>query len=324
MRTFNKTPLALGVTAGMAMLVASTGAQAISSGTDLNLSAHSAAGGMAGAAYTRPQEVSAAVAGNPATLTQFSGVNFNFGAALINIEDIQVDTDTTVPGSSAITGLSDSYHVEHHSDANNYIVPTLGISLQVSPNLFLGLGLEADAGLGADYRDDALQLYAGAVESISNAAGGAIPLLDGPVAAPLLVEVISFNANLAAAYKVSEQFSVGGTLTIGFGLAQLGTAGPTTGFDGVSDLVVEQLLTGAAGPTVNDGNLDSGDIVAGALGLPAGIYGNTLANWGGSTSSVHDIGFGWTLGSTYVVADGITTSLTVKSPLEYKFKKGLS
>jgi len=34
MRTFNKTPLALGVAAGMAMLVASTGAQAASAGTD--------------------------------------------------------------------------------------------------------------------------------------------------------------------------------------------------------------------------------------------------------------------------------------------------
>jgi long-chain fatty acid transport protein len=45
-----------------------------------------------------------------------------------------------------------------------------------------------------------------------------------------------------------------------------------------------------------------------------------LSNWGGTTSSVHDIGFGWSLGATYIVADGITTSLAVKSPVEYKFK----
>ncbi|MEW4982774.1 MAG: outer membrane protein transport protein [Cycloclasticus sp.] len=305
MRVFQKTPLALGVAAGMVMLVASTGAQAISTGTDLNLSAHAAAGGMAGAAYTRPQEVSAAVAGNPATLTQFPGVNFNFGAALISITDVQTNTDTTLDvgggGESAQTVLA--FHNESHSDADNYIVPTLGVSLQVSPKLFLGLGLEADAGLGSDFRDDALQLYAGSVEDAVNGfglTGDALGLLDGPVAAPLLVEVISFNANLAAAYKVTDQLSVGGALTIGFGLAQLGTAGPTTGFDTVSDLVVD----GLAGAPANDGNVDSG----------------VLSNWGGSTSSVHDIGFGWTLGSTYIVADGITTSLTVKSPLEYKFK----
>jgi len=156
MRTFNKTPLALGVAAGMAMLVASTGAQAASVGTDLNLSAHTIAGGMAGAAYTRPQEASAAVFGNPATLTQFPGVNFNFGATLISLTDIQVETDTTLH-----VGAGDFvFHEDHDSGADNYIVPTLGISLQVSPNLTLGLGLEADAGLGADYRDDPLQLFA--------------------------------------------------------------------------------------------------------------------------------------------------------------------
>lgn len=177
MGTFNKTPIALGVAAGMAMLVASTGAQAASAGTDLNLSAHTIAGGMAGAAYTRPQEASAAIFGNPATLTQFPGVNFNFGATLISITDIQVDTDTTLN----VGAGSFPFHEEHHSDADNYIVPTLGITLQLSPNLTIGVGLEADAGLGSDFRDDPLQLYAGAVAG-ANAAFGplvGLELLDG-------------------------------------------------------------------------------------------------------------------------------------------------
>ncbi len=300
MRTFNKTPLALGVAAGMAMLVASTGAQAASAGTDLNLSAHTIAGGMAGAAYTRPQEASAAVFGNPATLTQFPGVNFNFGATLISLTDIQVETDTTLH-----VGAGDfAFHEDHDSGADNYIVPTLGISLQVSPNLTLGLGLEADAGLGADYRDDPLQLFAGAVNGANTAFGPLVGLemLNGPVAAPLLVEVISFNANIAAGYKVNNALSVGGALTIGFGLAQLGTSGPTTGFDAISDLVID----GALGlGTVGDATISNGGV---------------LSDWGGTTSSVHDISLGWTLGATYIVADGITTSLAVKSPVEYKFK----
>jgi long-chain fatty acid transport protein len=300
MRTFNKTPLALGVAAGMAMLVASTGAQAASVGTDLNLSAHTIAGGMAGAAYTRPQEASAAVFGNPATLTQFPGVNFNFGATLISLTDIQVETDTTLH-----VGAGDfAFHEDHDSGADNYIVPTLGISLQVSPNLTLGLGLEADAGLGADYRDDPLQLFAGAVNGANTAFGPLVGLemLNGPVAAPLLVEVISFNANIAAGYKVNNALSVGGALTIGFGLAQLGTSGPTTGFDAISDLVID----GALGlGTVGDATISNGGV---------------LSDWGGTTSSVHDISLGWTLGATYIVADGITTSLAVKSPVEYKFK----
>ena len=302
MRTFNKTPLALGVAAGMAMLVASTGAQAASAGTDFGLTAHTIAGGMAGASYTRPQEASAAVFGNPATLTQFPGVNFNFGATLIAITDLTVETDTTL---DTVLGPVTS-HSEHQSDADNYIVPTLGITLQVSPNLTLGLGLEADAGLGADYRDAPLQLFAGTFNDVQTLLGGIpgnITPLDGPVAAPLLVEVISFNANLAAGYKVNEQLSLGAALTIGFGLAQLGTTGPTTGFDTVSDLVVDGLAAGVGGIS-NNGVLETG----------------ILSNWGGTTSSVHDISLGWSLGATYMVADGITTSLAIKGPVEYKFK----
>lgn len=290
------------IAANLMIALAPSCAYAISTGTDLNLSAHTAAGGMAGAAYTRPQEASAAIAGNPATLTQFPGVNFNFGAALISITDVNIDTDTSIPGISGIVPVAgDSFHAEHHSDADNYIIPTVGVALQVSPELFLGFGLEADAGIGADYRDEPLQLLAGALDDANNAAGGdLIPLLDGPISAPLNVELISFNANLAAAYKVTERASLGGSVTVGFGLAQLGTTGPTAGFDAFSDLVVDGLI----GQPTNDGVLQNGGI---------------LSNWGGTTSSVHDIGYGFTLGGTYLVSDSVMASLTLKSPLKYKF-----
>ena len=117
-----------------------------------------------------------------------------------------------------------------------------------------------------------------------------------------MVEVISFSANIAAGYKVTSDLSVGAALTIGFGLAQLGTTGPTTGFDAVSDLVID----GALG--------------LGATGDATISNGGVLSNWGGSPASVHDISLGWSLGATYMVADGITTSLAIKGPVEYKFK----
>jgi len=248
MRTFNKKPLALGVAAGMAMLVASTSAMAISTGTDLNLSGKARAGGMAGAAYTMPQEASAAVFGNPATLTQFKGINLNFGASFLSLSEVDVKTfsDDATYGSAISKDKS-------HSDADNYIVPDFGLTLQVAPNLVLGTGLEVDAGLGADYRDD-------------------------PIAnlIPLVVEVISFNANLAAGYQVNEDLSVGAALTVGFALAQLGTSGSVP-----------------------------------ALGTELGFL---------PTSSVHDIGIGGSLGATYKLAPGITTSLTYKSEVQYHFK----
>jgi len=282
MRTFNKKPLALGVAAGMAMLVAATSAQAISTGTDFNLSAKARAGGMAGAAYTMPQEASAAVFGNPATLTQFKGINMNFGASWLSLESVENEQQANVVGGA----FAGTYTNTSKSDADNYIIPDFGLTLQVSPNLVLGTGLEVDAGLGADYRDDPITLLGGLG---GTAAGGA---LGGNFTLPLLVEVISFNANLAAAYQVNEQLSLGAAVTIGFGLAQLGTSGPT-------------------------GNLDT--LNGAILAVPIPI-GTALTDFGGTTSSVHDIGFGGSLGATYLVQEGIMLSATVKTPLEYNFK----
>jgi len=280
MRVFHKTPLALGVAAGMAMLAASTGAQAANTGTDLNLSAKARSGGMGGAAYTMPQEASAAVFGNPATLTQFKGMHFNFGATIVSLADPEIQQETTITGGP----LAGTYKNRIRSDANNYIVPDIGISMQISPKLFIGTGLELDSGLGTDFRDDQFQLLGGAFGT----------------QLPLLVEVISFSANLAAAYQVTEDLSVGASATIGFGLAQLGTAGNTQGLGGLN------------------GGLT-------ALGiLPAAGGANTLTDFGGTTSSVHDIGFGASLGATYRLQEGIMMSATLKSPLSYNYRNIIS
>ena len=264
MKLFSKTPLALGLSSILALL-ASTSAHAISTGTDLNLSAKARAGGMAGAAYTMPQEASAAVFGNPATLTQFKGINFNFGASLLSLQGVQNQQQTSIDGLGTFTNKSDS-------DADNYVLPDIGITMQVSPNLVIGTGLEVDSGLGGDYRDDPISLLGGV-------AGTGIPLL---------VEVISFSANLAAAYQVTDQLSVGASATIGFGLAQLGTSGPTSGLDG---------LNAALAPSTD-----------------------TLKDFGGTSASVHDIGFGASLGATYLLQEGVMVSATVKSPVSYNYR----
>jgi len=276
MRIFHKTPLALGIAAGISLLAASTGAQAGNTGTDLNLSAKARAGGMAGAAYTMPQEASAAVFGNPATLTQFKGINVNFGASFITLMDPQIQQESTITG-----GPFDGYYKNKStSDANNYVIPDIGITLQVSPNLVLGTGLELDSGLGTDHRDDQFSLLGGAFG----------------IGIPLLVEVISFSANLAAAYQVTDELSVGASATIGFGLAQLGTAGPTTG--------LAALNAGLTGLGV----------------LPAAGGATTLSDFGGTSASVHDVGFGASLGATYLLQEGVMLSATVKSPVSYNYR----
>lgn len=263
------------IATGVAVALASGGAQAISTGTDLNLSAKAAAGGMAGAAYVRPQEASAAVFGNPATLTQFKGFNMNFGASLLMIEELKNEQFGTITGG----GFAGSYSNESISDADNYIVPDLGITLEIAPGLVVGTGLEVDAGLGGDYRDDPVML-------LGDTSG--VGLVNFTV--PINVELISFNANLAAGYEVNDKLSVGAALTVGFGLFQLGTTGSTQN-----------------------------------LSVLSGILGSSPAfdDFGGTTSSVHDIGFGGSLGATYKVQDGVMVGASLKSPVEYNFRNAM-
>lgn len=198
----------------------SLSAVANNTGTDLNLSMHAIAGSMAGAAYTKPQEASSAVFGNPATLAQFSGVNYDFGASLLKIKEVKHTQSTTLngmaPGGGDLTFSNDSI-----SSADNYVLPTIATSIQINDQTFIGLGLEVDAGIGSDFRTDPITLLGGAGEA----------LVTSQVSLPLNIELISLNANIAGAYQVTPKLSLGASVTIGFGLAQFGTTGDTQGLD---------------------------------------------------------------------------------------------
>jgi len=183
------------------MALAAAGiASATNIGTDANLGYKPAAGAMGGAAYTAPQEASAAVFGNPATLTQFKGTTFNFGAAYLGVT--AENTQTSAAGSN-----------KSKSRAQDYLAPDVGLTMDLGGGMVFGLGLEVDAGLGADYRNAPISLVGVA----------------GAATLPLVVELVSFNANLGLAKQITPELSVGAALTIGFGLAQLGTAGITSG-----------------------------------------------------------------------------------------------
>lgn len=257
---------------GAVMMLGSASAQANFSGTDVNLGINPAAGGMAGAAYARPEEPSAAVFGNPATLTQFKGFNMNFGASFLMI-------DATNKQSLSVPGVG-SYEHRSTSDADNYIIPNLGVTLELAQGVVLGVGLEADGGLGADYRDDPIQLAAGAAPDLG---------FSTPITLPVVVELISFSANLALGYQVNEKLSIGVAGTAGFGLLQFGTSGTTTGIT--------------------------------EFGIATGNPG--LTDFGGTTSSVHDIGFAASIGATYALTDNVMFSAALKSEMEYNFRTGV-
>jgi len=243
-------------------------------GTDLNLSMHTIAGGMGGAAYTKPQEASSAVFGNPASLSQFEGSNYDFGASLLKIKELKNVQSTTLTGMGA-DGGDLNFSNSSISSADNYILPTMASALQISDELFIGFGLEVDAGIGADFRDDPITVLGGAGEVLVNSR----------VTLPLNIELISLNVNIAAAYQVTSELSLGASFTAGFGLAQFGTTGDTDGFD--------------------------------ELG---GALGGALYDFGGTTSSVHDTAFAASLGAIYETPSGIVFSAALKSSLKYNFE----
>lgn len=248
--------IAAPVAVALAMLFGSGAAHAVNTGTDTDLSFKPASGGLGGAAFTRPQEASAAVFGNPATITQFTGTQFGIGAGfLVPKVDVQQD------------GAAGSH--TSSSAAKNYVVPDTAATHEVGNGWFLGGGIELSAGLGADYRNDPIT-----IPSLS-----ADPKITG---LPLVVELISFNANVALAKQLTPQTSVGAAVTIGFGLAQLGTSGPS------------------------------------------GTFAGLFPQFGGTTSSVHEVAFGASLGATHQLTPSTMLSASLKSPLKYKFSNILN
>ena len=175
-------------------------AHATNVGTDANLGYKAAAGAMGGAAYTAPQEPSSALFGIAATLASLKGTTFNLGASYLGVT--AENTQTSAIGTN-----------RSRSRAKDYILPDLAVKFDLANGAALGFGLEADAGLGADYRNAPISLVG----------------VNGAATLPLVVELISFNANAGYAQKITPQLTVGAALTVGFALAQLGTAGPTSG-----------------------------------------------------------------------------------------------
>lgn len=180
--------LARGACAGVT-LCSALSVYAANYGTDLNLTMMPAAGGMGGVGIARPQDTSAAVFGNPATLDQYSDTtHFSFGAAFYK-PDVTATHDGTATGTAWTAD----------SDASDYLIPSVSIVQPLGNGMTLGLGLTPVAGIGSDFRD--------------------VPGSLGPIA-----ELILFGANAGLSYQVDEHWNVGAAVTLGNGYFQAGLA----------------------------------------------------------------------------------------------------
>lgn len=237
-------------------------------GTDLNLSAHPITGGMAGAGYTLALEPSVALFGNPASLTQMRGIQYNLGATYFHFFGNRHRQD--------FAGLSNT-----STSANtDYLIPVSAATFELVEDLVIGFGVEVATGAGVDYRSDPITLLGTPTDT--TVGGNPVP----GTTVPALAQVITFNGNLGLAYEIADMLSIGAAFTLGFGFLQVGTAGNTTGLDVAS--------------------------------------GGLVDNFGGTTSTVQDFGFGASVGLNLNPVDVFLVSVAYKSSVKYKFDNVIS
>jgi long-chain fatty acid transport protein len=109
-----------------------------------------AAGGMAGVSIAKPQDLTSAVNGNPATMTQFRGTQFHFGGAWID-PTLRMTQTSNIPvaGPSFIQPFSDT-STAPGTPAGNFGV-TQDLSELGLPATF-GMGFVTTSGGFADFR----------------------------------------------------------------------------------------------------------------------------------------------------------------------------
>ncbi|MDZ4142540.1 MAG: outer membrane protein transport protein [Methylotenera sp.] len=178
-----------------AMLALSANAvQAGPRGSEFDLTATPAAGGMEGVGIVRPQDPVAMIFGNPATMNQLDGsFSFTIGASFVS-PDLEATNST---GADANPFVAPGAHGKSELDAA--ALPHAAVLHRVSPELVVGGGLTGISGLGSDFRDET-----------------GFP--------SLIADLKLFGANMAVAYQATPNWGVGAAFTLGIGALQAGLA----------------------------------------------------------------------------------------------------
>lgn len=163
-------------------------------GTDFQNVFSPAAGGMAGVSIVAPQDVPAAVFGNPASLSQFEGTQFTIGGGWGEGYPT-INRDGVLEGTPPYSVTSRTQGFVNPEIAMSQDLRSLGV-----PGT-MGLGLTCVSGGGAEYR-------------------GLAPA--GSVANNFSTEMLVLGVNAGVGLDVTDRLSAGATLTLGTGFEQLG------------------------------------------------------------------------------------------------------
>ncbi len=190
------------VIAGVALLFAGSNRVALAQGfgTDLQNVMTPAAGGMAGVSLALPQDVPAAIGGNPATLTQFKGTQFTLGGGWI-------EGYPTISNDGSLNGGT-PFNVTSRTEG--FVTPEMGVTQSLDslgvPATF-GLALSSLSGMGSEYR-------------------GRAP---GTILDNFSSEYLVLGVTAGVGMEVTDRLSVGASATLGNAFEQLGFVGPIVG-----------------------------------------------------------------------------------------------
>lgn len=175
----------------LATLAATAPVHAQTFGAELNNSLMPASGGMAGTSNSRPQDIGSALNANPATLTQFSGTQIMIGAAWAEAT-YKASYDGSVPALSLL-GV-DAFDAK--SNAQGSLAPNIAVTRQACMFGFpvtTGFGVATGAGFATDFRNE-------------------------PASGGVSSEFLLLESNIGAGIAVTDQLSVGATVSLGFGV----------------------------------------------------------------------------------------------------------
>ncbi len=176
----------LGLFAGYVLLgIAPAALKAQSFGVETHNTVMPAAGGMGGTSIARPQDLSSAINGNPSTLTQFRGTQFQFGGAWIE-PTFNIEQTEPIPA----LGVT-PYGAK--SNAQGSAGAAIGVTQDLN-----ALGLPATFGIG-----------------LFTAAGGAADYRHNPASNGTNSELMVLEITSGLGFALTERLSVGAGVSLG-------------------------------------------------------------------------------------------------------------
>lgn len=197
---------------GLSGLVSRT-AQAQTFGVEAHNTLMPASGGMAGASIARPQDLTSAINGNPASITQFSGTQFIFGGAWA---EPTFNLNQTGPIPIVGPSLIDPFSAK--SSAPGLPGGNIGVTQELSE-----YGLPATLGIG-----------------FVSTCGGFIDFRSVPESHGTNSGMAIFSLPITLGFQVSERLSLGASTAFGIALFD----GP---FVGISGMTPDYALRGTLG-----------------------------------------------------------------------------